>query len=249
KLRMRNYRPWFTTREIPLTLFAVAWFLLCTFLTSLVNVYLDRTNPFLVPPPSQRLRLPDPLLDAIYPEYLRAKLAPDWPDTLVHVAPVIMLLRVVLGGKEACWILRQLGYMVGTGYLIRLFFVSMTILPNSNVNCAFSIGSSLLHDTLQVMLQRKQTCGDVVFSGHTIMFMSASLVWVNNPLEWLEKRKPSVNLLTLIYSFVGVFSLIASSYHYTIDCVLSVITIYSCGPSTITSSGRTTLIARPSPAS
>lgn len=226
KNRIQKYRPWETPKELPLTLVAVAWFMLCTFLTSLINVYLDRANPFLSPPPSHRLRLPDLLLDVLNPEYIRARVAPTLPDTLVHLAPAVMFLRVVLGGRGSCWILRQLGYMVGTGYLIRLFFVSMTILPNSNVNCEFSIGSSLLHDTLLVMLQVKQTCGDVVFSGHTIMFMSASLVWVNNPLKWVDQSvNRTINLVTIAYSFVGVFSLVASAYHYTIDCVLSVLTM------------------------
>ncbi|KAJ9080322.1 hypothetical protein DSO57_1026309 [Entomophthora muscae] len=226
KYLIRNYRPWETPRELPRTVLALVWFFLCTFSTSLVNVHLDRTNPFLLPPLGHRLRLPDPLLDTFNPGYLRAQIPPDLPDTLVHIAPAIMLFRVVIGGKQSCWIFRQLGYIVGTAYLIRLIFVSMTILPNSNVNCLFHVGPSLLSDAVLVMLQMKQTCGDVVFSGHTIMFMSASLVWINNPLKNIDPNiNRIINFITITFSFTGIISLVASAYHYTLDCVLSILTM------------------------
>ncbi|KAJ9055866.1 hypothetical protein DSO57_1038874 [Entomophthora muscae] len=212
--------------EIPLTLLAVGWFLSCTFITCLTNAYLDRANPFVALPFDERRRLPDPLVGILHHVYRSLLLPRELPDTLVHIAPMLMLLRVLLAGENAYLILRRLAYLVGVGYLVRAPFVVMTLLPNPLLDCRINPNPSLFLYALEMMAQWKTSCGDVVFSGHTIMFMSASLVWIENPVNWFsEQTKRLVEYSMIIFSALSILSLLGATYHYTLDCTLSILTM------------------------
>ncbi|KAJ9060755.1 hypothetical protein DSO57_1027474 [Entomophthora muscae] len=201
-----------------LTVLSIVWLVTSGVLVGMTNAYLDYTSPFVNIPIGQRSRVHDPLLEAMHFLFIKLHLPQKLPDMLVSLAPVIIGVRVVCGGHNKWVLLRRACWMIGAGYLMRVPFTLMTVLPNSNLDCHINPNPNFFLYSLELTLQLKKSCGDVVFSGHTVMFMSACLLWHHNPLKGWARW---INSIVWIYSTAGISPLIAATSHYTIDCVLS----------------------------
>jgi len=224
---IKSYRPWVSTQELPRTLFAFLWFLLTSVITGATNAYLDRANPFVSSANTQRWRAYDPLLEFLSYYYMEWKLPEDLPDILVKLISTFLFGRMLIAGRQFCLLFRRVAYFTGLGYMIRSIIVSLTMLPNPYLHCVAQEQPNFFQYTLELILQIKASCGDVVFSGHTIIFMTGALVWSFNPHPTLATPiYRTLTVMVVIFSTVGIFSLIASTYHYSLDCLLSVCTMY-----------------------
>lgn len=216
-VKSKEFRLWEDRREPLLTTLAGLWLALCIYVVCLANAYLDRYNPSLYS--FKRTRLPDPLLDFLSPYYLGSGLSPDLADTLAQLGPLIIFLRPLLMREKALLVLRRQLFIIGTCYLIRAPFVLMTVLPNPLTSCKTQITSSLFYDAFLQFAQLRTSCGDVLFSGHTIVFLIAGLSWSTYPLS------PITTWIAWIFTSLGITVLVASTYHYTVDCVVGVIVV------------------------
>ncbi|KAJ9051082.1 hypothetical protein DSO57_1008047 [Entomophthora muscae] len=221
---LKRYRPWTVAEEIPLTIAAVAFFLFSGFIVSVVNAFLDNANPFAFDP--KRVVSYDPLLNLLHKWFVTLGLHKKLPDQLMPYAFPLSLIRIALGHNHSCLLLRRMTWIMGVGYFIRIPFTLMTMLPNPNPDCIPNPDSNFLLYAWKLTIQSKESCGDVVFSGHTIPFMSTALIWVYNPIPFFSQ---TANILCAtvvsIFSALSVLSLIAARYHYTLDCVLSASTM------------------------
>ncbi|KAJ9076135.1 hypothetical protein DSO57_1029184 [Entomophthora muscae] len=191
---LKRYRPWTVAEEIPLTIAAVAFFLLSGFIVSIVNAFLDHENPFAFD--SKRVVSYDPLLNLLHKWFVTLGLPKKLPDQLMPYAFPLSLIRIALGRKHSCLLLRRITWIMGVGYFIRIPFTLMTMLPNPNPDW------------------------------HTIPFISTALIWVYNPVPFFPQTANILCATVVsIFSALSVLSLIAARYHYTLDCVLSASTM------------------------
>ncbi|KAI0244301.1 hypothetical protein L0F63_005198, partial [Massospora cicadina] len=210
-----RFRLWRDRKEVFNTLLAIIWFAFCTYVVCLANAYLDRTYPT----STNFSRLPDPLLEGLAPYYVNSGLAPDLADKLVKMAPLIIFLRPLLMGEHALLILRRQLFVIGTCYLVRTPFVLMTVLPNPLASCRSAPSTNLFYYALLLFAQVRSSCADVLFSGHTIMFAVAALSWSTYPVSLIT------TWLAWLFCSFGILVLIASTYHYTVDCVVGVLVV------------------------
>ncbi|KAJ9072373.1 hypothetical protein DSO57_1028232 [Entomophthora muscae] len=170
----RYRRPWTVAEEMPLTIAAIAFFLFSGFIASVANAFLDFENPFASD--SKRVVSHDPLLNLLHYLFVTLRLPKKLPDQLIPGVFPLVLIRIALGRNHSCLLLRRIAWMMGVGYFIRIPFVLMTMLPNPNPDCIPNPDSNFLLYAWKLFILSKESCGDVVFSGHTIPFMSAALI-------------------------------------------------------------------------
>lgn len=198
-------------RDIQLTIFSLSYFFLCLFIVCIGNSIADRVNPNNLLPVDQRRALPDPLMHVANRLYRKLGLPYNLSDQLIGVAFLSSLLRIVTLQSLASTVLRRLLYVMATVYLLRAFTVIVTVLPNPLVDCVSEPYPNILYDAIQLFLLRRGSCGDVFFSGHTIIFASSAAIWLT------YSRSTPLRILFTTSATLGAFSLVASAYHYTID--------------------------------
>ncbi|KAL1920653.1 uncharacterized protein VTP21DRAFT_1030 [Calcarisporiella thermophila] len=225
--RIKAYRPWYSPRDGLHALFpGLVYFLICLYVACLANAYMDRKNGSNYLPASQRYRLPDPLMDSTYSGFQKSGLPTNLADTLVTVCAGLILLRILLGGRRTCIIARRAFFVVGSMYLFRAPFIVMTVLPNPLFSCQPSPRDSVWYDALVLLSQSRVSCGDVFYSGHTILFMVSALVWVEYPLGLHRLLHYLLCILIVLLSIFGAISLVISAYHYTMDVSVAVVFVF-----------------------
>ncbi|KAJ9083125.1 hypothetical protein DSO57_1037849 [Entomophthora muscae] len=205
-------------------------------------------------PPEQRKRAHDPLLLGLSKLFMAYKLPPSLPSLLVCMTPILFLTRALLSPSQKLVLLGRTFWLLGLGFLAQIPFTLMTRLPSPDPRCIPNPNSNLFIYTLELALGLKHSCGDVVFSCFTLLFVSSALLWILNPC-FNSPLQQSVNMVISGYALVGILAQIGSQSHYTIDCVISIyVTVVSwclyhyalrCGFSE--SSSITWLVARLEP--
>ncbi|KAI9219841.1 hypothetical protein BC828DRAFT_385096 [Blastocladiella britannica] len=196
-------------------LFAISWvyFSACSLVTCAANSLADRWNPNNALPVADRTVLMDSGMEWLGTLYRdRAAGPPDLSDWFVRLCAVLILLRAALSGRRAATVLRRSCFVGGTLYLLRAPTVLMTVLPNPLVNCTSEPHPNLLYDTVLLFLQRRSSCGDVFFSGHTIVFGTCALLWAH-----YSPRPTVLSMSAVGASIAAIASLVATQYHYSID--------------------------------
>jgi hypothetical protein len=107
--------------------------------------------------------------------------------------------------------------IMGFVYLLRACFIPLTVLPTPWLNCKKTYKENIFYDALLIVLQVRAACGDVFFSGHTIMFT------LNIVEYWYYCKRTWINVLVTIMNVIGMYSLIMASYHYSIDVLCAFI--------------------------
>ena len=211
---------WYTLsrsiRDIKLTLFALVYFTLCLFIAAMANSIADRLNPNNFVPVSERRVLTDPLMQATRPVFKQSGLPDNISDIVLVIALGLALVRIFTLGSMSLTVLRRVFFITGTAYILRSVTVTVTVLPNPLTECQSHQNPNLFLDTLEIFFMRRVSCGDVFFSGHTIMFTVAAAVWITYTANVL------MNCFAVLLSAFGAFSLIFSAYHYTIDVFAAV---------------------------
>jgi len=155
----------------------------------------------------------------------------DWPElpNIVMTVMGVSTLIVILIHPKRVTVVRRLLVIYGSLLLLRSITVISTSLPDPSPQClqlhlkgkynqkdSFQSLFTGLKQTL-VPLQ-SSTCGDLIFSGHTVFMTLCVLIWK----KYFEYH-PWVWIIVLIVALFGIWSIIATRFHYSIDVILAVI--------------------------
>ena len=123
-----------------------------------------------------------------------------------------LLLMVITFSVLSPWrfvLLRRTGLVYGMAMFFRLFTVPATFPPDPSANC------------VERQHEPGTTCGDLIYSGHTISFILAAFA-----VRYYSRNRMFERLL---WSFVGfgLLAIIASRLHYTRDVFTSLLVVLS----------------------
>ena len=138
-------------------------------------------------------------------------------DVYVHVFWVLAIAAVavcgVRGERQAAF--RRMFWVLGALYILRGFTVSMTVLPNPYDGCEPRQHSRPFHTAFKIITGQYVSCGDVMYSGHT-MILTSALYLVHVYLPWTVTRVVGW-LLTLL----GMLIIVSTRFHYTNDVLVA----------------------------
>jgi len=206
-------------RDIILTLYAAIWFFFCTYLVSLANSYADRINTNVNNTEEDiDYVAPDALLETANKFFTDNTWIPrSIADYLVRFTAGLIILRALTLKSYTLTVSRRILYVMGFVYLLRACFIPLTVLPTPWVTCKKDYKDNIFYDALLIVFQIRAACGDVFFSGHTIMFT------LNIVEYWYYCKKIWINILITILNITGMYTLIMASYHYSIDVLCAFI--------------------------
>ncbi|XP_042289094.1 sphingomyelin synthase-related protein 1-like isoform X2 [Thunnus thynnus] len=167
--------------------------------------------------------LPDIFLDSV-PRI-------PWAFAMAEACGLIlcyMLLLILLLHKHRSILFRRLCSLMGTVFLLRCctMFVTSLSVPGQHLKCA----SKTYGDTLQkiqralaiwsgfgMTLTGVQTCGDYMFSGHTVVItMLNFFVTEYTPRTW-----NLIHTISWVLNLFGIFFILAAHEHYSIDVFIA----------------------------
>lgn len=206
-------------RDIIFTLYAAIWFLFCTYVVSLSNSYADRTNTNVNNNYNDTDYIaPDALLGTANKIYENNTWIPrPIADYIVRTSAALIIIRALTLKSYTLTVTRRILYVMGFVYLLRACFIPLTVLPTPWVTCEKGYEDNIFYDAFLIVLQVRAACGDVFFSGHTIMFT------LNIVEYWYYCKKVWINILVTIMNIIGMYTLIMASYHYSIDVLCAFI--------------------------
>jgi hypothetical protein len=132
--------------DVGLTLFAIGYFAICSYVTCLSNAVVDRINPNNLIPQSQRSVLVDPGMNWAYHLFIRTGLPHDLSDVFVRLSGALIVVRCLTLRERSLTVLRRALYVAGTVYLLRAPTVLMTVLPNPLIEVRPEISSIAKHN-------------------------------------------------------------------------------------------------------
>ena len=239
-------------KAISWTLVASLYFIMCMYLVSVANSTTDDLNPNSMQPVYLRQVLVDPLMswvrywvssgvitisadsasriqdnigfgDEIILDFT---IPSNLPDIFIAVSVLMWLLRLVSMPSLTMGLalLRRTFWITGTAYLLRAACVLMTILPFPYVECDVDKrdGANSWIDAFNIMFMKRSSCGDVFYSGHTVVYSIACLTWLTYSVRArLHCVRFSVALFLIAETLLACLSLLAVGYHYSIDIIVS----------------------------
>ena len=198
---------------------AVLYGLFVSWLTAVVmTVVHDRVPDMNKYPP-----LPDIILDSM-PHV-------PWAFEMAEMAGMTLLtiwILVVIFHKHRFIIMRRCFAIGGTIFLLRCFTMLITSLsvPGVHLDCKprpYGTWASRLHEAYIIWsgagmsLQGVRTCGDYMFSGHTV-----SLTLLNFFItEYTSRRIFFLHTFTWLCNCFGIFFILAAHEHYSIDVFIA----------------------------
>lgn len=159
--------------------------------------------------------LPDRIMEVSNKIFVELGLPTNLSDQLILVALFAIILRTFTMQTVPLItaVFRRVLYIMGTVYLLRALTVTLTVLPNPLTQCESQPDNDLFYDAYLLLTMKRVSCGDVFFSGHSIIFTISTAIWTT------YSRATLVNSLFTVSAFMGMFSLVASAYHYSIDVI------------------------------
>jgi len=203
------------------------WMLATAFVMNIGNEMADRNRP------DSRDLLPDLVLDNVDPEFGSPFLA----DYLVGVHVLIML-YVASCSSISTVIARRFYTIYGALNLFRALTISLTQLPDPSPRCARSEPSARAHVLLCALRMMFPmglvTCGDLIFSGHSVIIVLTVLFWIRyyptitlGPVAYAKNLAHPVFSIVVKYGIVAfssfsLYCIIATRLHYTTDVAIAI---------------------------
>jgi len=209
-------------RDIIFTLYSAIWFFFCTYVVCLTNSYADRTNTNVnLEGDDEPYVAPDIFLNLFENsknsfEWVR-NIPQDTADFIVRTSAALIILRALTLKSNSLTVTRRILLIMGFLYLLRACFIPLTVLPTPWITCEKTYKSNIFYDAILLVFQLRAACGDVFYSGHTIMFTLSILEY------WYYCKKVWLNIIITILNVVGMFALILGAYHYSIDVLCAFI--------------------------
>ncbi|KAF9209362.1 hypothetical protein BGZ59_010154 [Podila verticillata] len=121
-------------------------------------------------------------------------------------------------------VLRRVFWVVGTLSVYRALTLSVTTLPTPKKGCVPATKTGfwdMFWIALQMIPGTVQACTDDIFSGHTTFMVTCAIQWR------LYCKNKWVTYFSYCYITVGLYFVIATRLHYTVDVVLAIFITYS----------------------
>ncbi|KAF9373635.1 sphingomyelin synthase [Podila verticillata] len=121
-------------------------------------------------------------------------------------------------------VLRRILWVIGTLSVYRSLTLSVTTLPTPKEECVPSLKTGfwdMLIVALQMIPGTVEACTDDIFSGHTVFMVTCAIQWR------LYCKNKWITLLSYIYISIGLYFVVATRLHYTVDVVLAVFITYA----------------------
>lgn len=205
--------------ELRKTVLAVAYGALSHFMTSVAIVTAQSRLP-------DKKRYP-PLPDIYLDNFAMIPWAYKVSESVI--LSLLALLCVILIFHKHRWVvLRRTMVIAGSIYLLRCICVTVTNLPmpEKHYNCDRMVFQDswsqfkrilVVYSGMGMKLGGMKTCGDYMFSGHTITMTIATLT----AIEYTPSRYRLLHLALWLYCFCGMWAILASHGHYTLDVVVA----------------------------
>jgi len=150
--------------------------------------------------------LPDLLFD-IFPY---VKQAAQVADVLLYTLLLLLVVRVVFHSIGVA-IARRFFTICGVIYLLRGVLLVATSYPDPRASCQGYTPTWSLPQSLY------SSCGDMTFSGNTVVFTLVALCWIN------YSSYLAVRVFISLLSVGGMLSLILARSHYTVDILTALV--------------------------
>ncbi|KAK0415099.1 hypothetical protein QR680_011772 [Steinernema hermaphroditum] len=173
----------------------------------------------------------DPLPDIVFHFVPEQTWALQIGDMVVTICSVLMIALMVLH-KYRGVVTRRVLFIVGVLYVMRTISLLCTQLPSgysdNKAKCRAQLPQfswiafihRVLEQTIKVGFQDpndKMLCGDLLFSGHTLIMIISSLVVP----YYLPRKLKLLGWIPRTLSWVGMICMIISRTHYTIDVIFA----------------------------
>jgi len=157
-----------------------------------------------------RFILPDILFRLVPYVYI-----PHFPDYFLAVSAITAII-FTLTRSDRFVLLRRFMYCHALLMLMRSITVVATQFPDPNPNChPTSFGTRIPRGIFEAFNPFfSTTCGDLMFSGHSVLFV---LIYM---LIYDYSNRNFFRYISFIWTCLGLLSLIAARYHYTIDVII-----------------------------
>ncbi|KAJ3180373.1 hypothetical protein HDU85_004078 [Gaertneriomyces sp. JEL0708] len=233
--RVRSLWPlWINQRDWILTIAAAVYLALCAYTAYVASSFAERRNPNSHLPAEERYIIPDLLMEATTNFYSSSHwMQQHIADTFVQLSVAFIVIRCITLGRKSFTVLRRAAYLLGSLYLFRSPVIVLTLLPQPNRECEVGYKDNIGLDAIYLMGQTRQSCGDVFYSGHTLLFTLSPLFWYyytvyRHPNRPFYKSLSSslsivVSVLAALVSIFGALLLIITQRHYTIDVLFGFI--------------------------
>jgi hypothetical protein len=206
------------SKDIKLTIVSVLFAAVCLFIVAYSNAATDTRNPNIgVQDESPNFEhIQDWIIDSTKDQFNRIFNNVSMGDKWL-LGTFLMLSSILLSSQKRFFtMIRRLAYVVGVMFLLRALCINLTLLPTPYDKCFVEdrSGSVLLH-AFQIFIGQRVSCGDVFFSGHTIIYTLGTWVFITYQTSTI------VNIFAAIYNLIGMLFLISSGLHYSIDVLTS----------------------------
>jgi len=203
----------------PKFLASFAYMTVVSFLTAVtMTIVHDRVPDTATYPP-----LPDIMLDNIPLIHFAFELA-----EIIILSLGLIFLILLCFHRHRIILLRRFFAITATVFLLRCvtMFVTSLSVPGVHLKCDARVGSSMeeklaeawrIMSGLALSINGLRTCGDYMFSGHTIV-MTLLNYFIN---EYSPSNYEGLRIVTWVLNFFGMFFVLAAHEHYTIDVVVA----------------------------
>lgn len=167
--------------------------------------------------PAKRLTLPD-LGFHLLPHVTTEHIADHW-NVFMIIATFAVWFPAL--GHFRARALQRFCLIQGLCFLVRSFSILITFLPNPYQSCALNPArdESFFIQGLKVMGGQRFTCGDVMYSGHSVNMTLMNLIWQEYlPRTWAIT--PFLRVLWWLLNIGGLLCCVATHFHYSVDCYL-----------------------------
>ncbi|KAG0378933.1 hypothetical protein BGX24_002372 [Mortierella sp. AD032] len=148
-------------------------------------------------------------------------------NTFVMTSVVFTLIGIAIlcpSMQTRIIVLRRVFWVVGALSIFRATTLSVTTMPTPKEGCkpATATGfGEMFWIALQMIPGTVQACTDDIFSGHTVFMVTCAIQWR------LYMRNSWIKYVSFIYITVGLYYVIATRLHYTVDVVLAIFITYA----------------------
>lgn len=118
-------------------------------------------------------------------------------------------------------LLKRFCLLQGTLFMLRSITIVVTLLPNPYHSCVLhpARDESFIAEGLKVMGGSRTTCGDVMYSGHSVNMTLMNLFWQENyPSHW--RTAAFVRSFWWLVNIVGLIVCVTTHFHYTVDVLI-----------------------------
>uniref|UniRef100_A0A8B9GSY4 Zgc:162183 n=1 Tax=Astyanax mexicanus TaxID=7994 RepID=A0A8B9GSY4_ASTMX len=154
-----------------------------------------------------------------------------WAFAMAEACAVILgciLLLTLLLHKHRCILFRRLCSLMGTVFLLRCvtMFVTSLSVPGRHLQCSGKVYGDIwvklrraveIWAGLGMSLTGVHTCGDYMFSGHTIVLTMLNFFIT----EYTPRKWHLVHTLSWVLNLFGIFFILAAHEHYSIDVFIA----------------------------